>query len=69
MVDIEHVNRGKAALFENLNRGGIELITSFSIDFAGFEIDGIARHITPDQGVLRQQQRIDRLRKFLSGTG
>ncbi len=70
VVDVQHVDGGEAVGFQQLDRGGVQLVARLGVDFAGLVVDGVGGQILGQQGVSRQRQRLQAaVGQLLGGAG
>ena len=67
MVDVQHLDGGEAVLFQQGDRGLVQLVAGLGVDLACLVVDGVVGQIFGDQGVGGQRQRLDRLAQLLGG--
>ncbi len=58
VVDVQHVDRGEALLLQRRDGRDVQLVAGLGVDLAGGRVHFVPRQITADQGLRRQQQRL-----------
>ncbi len=56
VVDVQHVDGAEALVGQGLDRGDVQLVAGFGVDFAVLEVDGVAGQVAAGQGFRSQQQ-------------
>ncbi len=69
VVDVQDVEGGEAVLDQQVDGGGVQLVTGLGVDLAVLHIDRIGSQIFGDQGIRGQRQSLGRVPQLLGRAG